>query len=133
MWRCEADFYMTELDSAEAEEWLKLSLKIWDAPVDVSVKISAATSFRLISDAVFFMVPSDPHFDLIVNFVAQTQSVVSCCFNFATLTLGSLLTGLRLSLLSSQIFCMSELISKVSVYGYTLHINSHASTVEKTR
>lgn len=75
MWRCEADFYMTDLDIAEAEEWLKLSLKIWDAPVDISVKISAATSFRLISDAVFVMVPSDPHFDLIVNFVAHAKSV----------------------------------------------------------
>lgn len=95
---------MTDLDSAEAEDWLKLSLKIWDAPVDVSVKISAATSFRLISDAVFVMVPSDPYFDLIVNFVAHAKSVASFSFDSTSLTLGILPTGLQLSLLSSQIY-----------------------------
>lgn len=71
---------MTDLSIVEAEEWLRLSLKIWDAPVDVSVKISAATSFRLISDAVFVMVPSDPHFDLIVNFVGHSKSVAFTSF-----------------------------------------------------
>jgi hypothetical protein len=45
MWRSDADFYMTDLTIVEAEEWLKLSLKIWDAPVDVSVKYLSSNFF----------------------------------------------------------------------------------------
>jgi hypothetical protein len=61
----------------EIEQWIPVASKIWNAPIDVSVKISASTSFHLISAVIFHMIPTDDFFDGIVTWVAQAASVAS--------------------------------------------------------
>lgn len=73
---------MESVDLPEAIDWTAGSLKVWDAPVDVSVKISAAASFHQITGAIFTMVPSDPHFDIIVGWLKHAALVLFPVFIF---------------------------------------------------
>jgi hypothetical protein len=57
LWRHSSAFYMTLAAETEIQEWFSVSLKLWEAPIDDTVKISAACSFRLFVEA-SFRIPS---------------------------------------------------------------------------
>lgn len=77
MWRTDPCTLMVGYSVEEVLEWIPPATRLWDSPMDISVKISASTSFHLISEAFFLMNPPDPFFDIIVTWVAHARLVTS--------------------------------------------------------
>jgi hypothetical protein len=71
MWRSDPRFLLFDFTKPEIEQWVPAVSKVWEAPLDVSVKISASTNMHLICEAIFQMIPSDDGFDAIVTWVER--------------------------------------------------------------
>lgn len=76
MWRQDMGPWAETLDVPEATDWLTGSVRLWDANIDISVKISAAASFQSLNEAVIHMLPTDPFFDLFVGFQQHAAFVL---------------------------------------------------------
>jgi len=77
VWRSDPGFLLLGFSKPEIQQWVPAATRIWDAPIDVSVKISASTNLLLISEATFQMLPSDVGFDAIVTWIENAASVAS--------------------------------------------------------
>jgi len=67
LWRSFPIFYQHGIQSMDdMEAWLGLAEKMWEAPVDISVKISAASSMRRVSEHAFMSHATGPN-----HFMAQ--------------------------------------------------------------
>ena len=77
MWRSDPSLLLMNYDKPEIEEWVPAATRLWDSPIDISVKISASTSFHLIGEALYQMIPSDDFFDGIATWVELASSVAS--------------------------------------------------------
>lgn len=73
LWRADGEFYLAHFDYADVDEFLASAVKLWDAPIDISVKISATMSTTLISHALPLMVPSDPYYDFSMRLMERTM------------------------------------------------------------
>jgi hypothetical protein len=54
LWRLDLTFFEQGIESLQdIEDWAKVSGKLWDAPIDISVKILTATTLRKVSEKTF--------------------------------------------------------------------------------
>lgn len=60
---------MEDIPAEEVEEWLSVCVKIWEAPVDISIKVSISSLLRQYSAKVLIMSPSDPGYGNLVRFM----------------------------------------------------------------
>jgi len=59
LWRVDPQFYLYTYKALEPETRLEIAVKLWESNMDLSVKISAATTYRALTAAAF-QTPSGP-------------------------------------------------------------------------
>ncbi|KAL4081516.1 hypothetical protein V8B97DRAFT_1923406 [Scleroderma yunnanense] len=60
LWRASPDYYITQIDHGQYEDWLTSAARIWDSEVDTSVKIATAMAIQQLTDIFFRMTRDDP-------------------------------------------------------------------------
>lgn len=61
LWRLQAEFYVVGLESLDDHlNWVNSAVKLWEAPLDISVKLSVATTMRRVSSSAFYLPEDDP-------------------------------------------------------------------------
>lgn len=73
VWRAHPAFFLRNFNPEDINDWMKTSVKLWEAPVDSNVKISASATYRLIAEIAFL--PSAPYEDQVVM-ITCTKSVM---------------------------------------------------------
>ncbi|KAG5638079.1 hypothetical protein H0H81_001929 [Sphagnurus paluster] len=53
LWRTSPSFHMKHMNLPEIEEWVDTSNKIWEATLDISVKVSAASCFHMVATELY--------------------------------------------------------------------------------
>ena len=59
LWRADPQFYISSLQEGGAGTRSDIAVKVWESNVDLSVKISAASTYRALTAAAFQM-PGHP-------------------------------------------------------------------------
>lgn len=72
LWRVDPAFHTTSASSADLEEWVAVVVKIWEAPVDNSVKVSTTTCLCHLAMNTFRATPSAPHFPLMSKLIKSS-------------------------------------------------------------
>jgi hypothetical protein len=73
MWREDPESFMIGLDNIEDHlNWVKVAAKLWEAPVDISVKVSIAAAMHAVTGQTFATPPTDPKYDLMVDIVRMS-------------------------------------------------------------
>lgn len=75
VWRANPLFHLKTITEGEIDEWVATAIKIWEAPMDLSVKSSNASSFKLLVEATYDASPSEmpePYFGLMIRFIKTT-------------------------------------------------------------
>ena len=60
MWRADVYFQLNNLTPAEIEEYLISASKIWEAPMDIAVRLSRATGFHMLAEKLCASIARDP-------------------------------------------------------------------------
>ena len=60
LWRVDPQFYLYTYKALEPETRLEIAVKVWETNMDLSVKISAATTYRALTAAAFQVSPGPP-------------------------------------------------------------------------
>lgn len=76
LWRTDPKFHTTGALSADLEEWVSVVVKVWEASVDNSVKVSTTTCLRRLALNTFRTPPSDPQFQLMSKLIKSSLCVV---------------------------------------------------------
>ncbi len=71
VWRGNPAFFMMNMTIKDVDEWVHSAVKMWEAPIDISIKTSTASSFRLMAEITFKMSPTDPFFDVVVAWTTR--------------------------------------------------------------
>lgn len=81
LWRVDIEFHQAHFDLSEVDEFLASAVKLWDSPLDISVKLSSTMSIVLFSHALPNMDPSDPYFDFQMQYLERAMLVLSSGFD----------------------------------------------------
>ncbi|TFK24729.1 hypothetical protein FA15DRAFT_406917 [Coprinopsis marcescibilis] len=57
IWRNSPMFFMKGMDEEEMEAWIPVTAKLWDAPIDITVKISTASCLKKVTELSFLFPP----------------------------------------------------------------------------
>jgi len=70
LWRESPLFFMKGINSVEdIDNWVSVAVKLWEAPIDISVKISTASCMRKVSEQTFMTPATDDNYSLMVDIV----------------------------------------------------------------
>lgn len=70
LWRLCPRFFQQGIQTVEdIDNWITVAAKLWEAPADISVKISTASCLRKISEYTFMMPPAAPDYMTMVNII----------------------------------------------------------------
>lgn len=70
LWRESPLFFMKGINNVEdIENWVTVAVKLWEAPIDISVKISTASCMRKVSEQTFMTPATDDNYSLMVDIV----------------------------------------------------------------
>jgi len=73
MWREDPESFMIGLDNIEDHlAWVKVAAKLWEAPVDICVKVSIAGAMHAVTGQTFATPPTDPKYELMVDIVRMS-------------------------------------------------------------
>ncbi|KAF9527976.1 hypothetical protein CPB83DRAFT_363170 [Crepidotus variabilis] len=76
LWRKVPEFYTVGLNSFEDHlNWQKIAVKLWEAPLDISVKLSTATTMQRVSARSFMMPSGDPNTALMLQVVRTSLPI----------------------------------------------------------
>ncbi|KAF8872759.1 hypothetical protein BD779DRAFT_1679537 [Infundibulicybe gibba] len=69
LWRADALFYLKNITENDIDEWVLTAVKLWEAPVDISVKVSTACCFCMVAELTFLLSPLEPHYRLMIHLI----------------------------------------------------------------
>jgi hypothetical protein len=69
LWRINTAFRFKNMTESDIQDWIATMDKIWEAPIDHSVKVSGANALRLTVETVFATSPAEPADPLMVKFI----------------------------------------------------------------
>ncbi|CAA7259350.1 unnamed protein product [Cyclocybe aegerita] len=73
LWRAIPVFFMTGIISVEdVDNWNTVAVRLWEAPIDISVKISTASCMRRVSEQTFLTPATDPNYSLLIGIVKSS-------------------------------------------------------------
>ena len=75
LWRSSSAFFLQTLEGPQIEEWIAAAIKLWEAPIDTSIKISTAYSFQSMAEMAFRMAPTDEFHEVMVVWMKRTLLV----------------------------------------------------------
>ncbi|PPQ78909.1 hypothetical protein CVT25_002369 [Psilocybe cyanescens] len=76
LWRATPLFMMKGLSStADADSWVNMAVKLWEAPIDISVKVSTASCMRRLSQQAFLTFSDDSNRALLMNIVKSSLPI----------------------------------------------------------
>ncbi|KAF8638594.1 hypothetical protein AX17_002135 [Amanita inopinata Kibby_2008] len=73
LWRTSPPFVFIGFSDSDADEWLDITNKVWDANMDVSVKISAASCYRTVIAMSFQLPAGHPYLGLMAKLLKVTM------------------------------------------------------------
>ena len=70
LWRESPLFFMKGIKGVEdIENWVSVAVKLWEAPIDISVKVSTSSCMRKVSEQTFMTPATDENYSLMVDIV----------------------------------------------------------------
>ena len=61
LWRMSPLFFQQGIELADdVQEWVDVAVNLWQAPIDISVKISMASCMRKVTEVTFMTPPTSP-------------------------------------------------------------------------
>ncbi|KAF8806096.1 hypothetical protein BYT27DRAFT_7141632 [Phlegmacium glaucopus] len=76
LWRLAPLFFQQGIQTVnDIDNWVNIAVKIWEAPIDISVKISTASTMRKVSEQTFMTPPTAPNYMIMVNIVKSSLPV----------------------------------------------------------
>ncbi|KAJ3504772.1 hypothetical protein NLJ89_g7765 [Agrocybe chaxingu] len=73
LWRAIPVFFMRGIVSVEdVDNWNTVAVRLWEAPIDISVKISTASCMRRVSEQTFLTPATDPNYSLLIGIVKSS-------------------------------------------------------------
>uniref|UniRef100_A0A0W0FVQ0 Ras-GAP domain-containing protein n=1 Tax=Moniliophthora roreri TaxID=221103 RepID=A0A0W0FVQ0_MONRR len=105
LWRARANFFLSNMRDRDTPGWTVTTVKLWEANVDTSVKISAASMCLLEAELGFMLSPQEPLYEECVQWLktSLSQTLISVVTNLLhtrdDVDLQRLWTGLALQLL----------------------------------
>ena len=70
LWRMSPLFFRQGIQSSDdIQKWVEVAVNLWQAPIDISVKISTASCLRKLTGITFMTPPSDPDYAIMVDIV----------------------------------------------------------------
>ncbi|KDR84288.1 hypothetical protein GALMADRAFT_87191 [Galerina marginata CBS 339.88] len=76
LWRSTPLFFLKGINTMEEiDNWVAVAVKIWEAPIDVSVKISTASCMRKVSEHTFMTPATDPNYRVMMDIVKSSLPV----------------------------------------------------------
>lgn len=70
LWRLSPIFFQKGIHTADdMEKWVDVASKLWEAPIDISVKVSTASCFRKVSEQTFMTPPSASNYKIMVDII----------------------------------------------------------------
>ncbi|KZT29450.1 hypothetical protein NEOLEDRAFT_1128208 [Neolentinus lepideus HHB14362 ss-1] len=86
LWRANYRYYFIALVLIPTPDWLPVGIKVWESPMDSSVKQSTAWSIRYLCELIFSMQPEDEYFHEAVTWMklacpATLTSISMCLLN----------------------------------------------------
>jgi len=82
MWRTDPDLFTVGLDGMDSHRnWIMSATKLWEAPFDISVKLSTASCMQKVSERTFMTPTTDPKYELLAEIVKMSLyvSVMRLC------------------------------------------------------
>lgn len=86
LWRANYRYYFIALQTIRTADWLPVAIKVWESPMDSSVKQSTAWSIRYLCELIFQMQPEDDYCQEAVTWMkmacpATLTSMSMCLLN----------------------------------------------------
>ncbi|EFI27794.1 hypothetical protein CC1G_14717 [Coprinopsis cinerea okayama7 len=83
IWRQSPMFFMKGITEAEMETWITMTVKLWDAQMDTTVKVSTASCLRKVTELSFLVPPTDKAGELTVESLKRSLPITlqSVCHN----------------------------------------------------
>ena len=75
LWRASTEFYLKNIESSEIDDWIPAAVKVWEAPIDSSVKISTACTLWQVVEITYRLTATEPNFDKMIGLMKLTLSV----------------------------------------------------------
>jgi neurofibromin 1 len=70
LWRSSPLFFQQGIQSSDdMQKWVEVAVNVWQAPIDISVKISTASCMRKLTEMTFMTPPSAPNYAIMVDIV----------------------------------------------------------------
>ncbi|KIL70462.1 hypothetical protein M378DRAFT_1044573 [Amanita muscaria Koide BX008] len=87
LYRARPQIFFQGLGGVDANEWMDVTIKLWDASLDLSVKISMASTYRTLTSILFKSPPDNPHLAMIatmfklslpITLMSVANNLISC-------------------------------------------------------
>ncbi|TFK62722.1 hypothetical protein BDN72DRAFT_964371 [Pluteus cervinus] len=67
LWRASPMFYLRNMKEDDIDEWVNTAVKLWEAPIDTSVKVSTASCFGMVAEMTYALAPTEPYYPLLIR------------------------------------------------------------------
>lgn len=68
VWRLDPVFFSQGVQTAEdMQNWVVIAVDMWEAPLDISVKVSTVSAMRKVSEYTFMIPPSAPNYSIMTD------------------------------------------------------------------
>ncbi|KAF8645481.1 hypothetical protein AX16_007766 [Volvariella volvacea WC 439] len=69
LWRSNPFFYLSNIQESDIDEWVNTAVRLWEASIDDSVKVSTASCFKMVADMAFLLKPGDFFYKLMIKLI----------------------------------------------------------------
>ena len=70
LWRLSMTFFQQGLETMnDIESFVKAAVNLWEAPIDISVKMSTASCMQVVAEQTFMIPPTAPNYTISVNVI----------------------------------------------------------------
>ncbi|PPR04649.1 hypothetical protein CVT24_011867 [Panaeolus cyanescens] len=87
LWRSTPLFFIKGIETRDdVDNWVASAVKLWEAPIDISVKISTSSTMRKVSELTFLTDSTDPSYKIMTEIVksALPRTLISVVANLLT-------------------------------------------------
>ncbi|KIY51663.1 hypothetical protein FISHEDRAFT_36865 [Fistulina hepatica ATCC 64428] len=112
-------------NAINVDEWLKSCNAIWEAPVNLMVKLSIGATFKVVTERIFLMEPDDPWLPAAVPYVKKVVPAVGVGFAMSLL-------GLRMDEPTQRMW-MGFAHIVLQLYAYVTDVSHHVNDLQLDR
>ncbi|TFK43927.1 hypothetical protein BDQ12DRAFT_702865 [Crucibulum laeve] len=75
LWRASPTFFMNGVTQEQLESWITSASKMWDAPIDMTVKVSISSCLRSVGQLAYNTSPADPNHEAMITLMKMALPV----------------------------------------------------------